>query len=175
MLEAGVIGDGAGIFYDVVIDDTAPEVMGAYRDLITGAITVKASDNQYIAYVGIRNGSGSKEYLGIVPEQDEPGQELEIPLELEGIKLPNEVTLLVGDYAGNEVAFKVSLGSSEEDTDPIMIGFVRASTTAAPGAGNRAWEIDPDGVWYDYSAGNYEGLNVYSSVPAAVTAAASST
>ncbi len=171
MLEAGVIGDGAGIFYDVVIDDTAPEVMGAYRDLITGAITVKASDNQYIAYVGIRNGSGSKEYLGIVPEQDEPGQELEIPLELEGIKLPNEVTLLVGDYAGNEVAFKVSLGSSEEDTDPIMIGFVRASTTAAPGAGNRAWEIDRDGVWYDYSSGVYEGLNVYSSVPAAVTAA----
>ena len=171
VLEAGIVGDGAGIKYDVLIDDTAPVVKGAFRDLITGDITVMASDDNYIAYVGVLNKSGTKEFLGVVPEQTEPGQQVEVPLDLEGQKLPNEVTLLVGDYAGNEAAFKVNLGGSEEDVEPIMLGFVPAGSTAAPGSGNRVWEIDRENVSYNYSAGTYTGLSVYSNVPAAVTAA----
>ena len=171
VLEAGLVGEGAAIAYNVTIDDTAPVVKGAFRDLITGDITVMASDDNYIAYVGVLNKSGSKEFMGVVPEQTEPGQQVEVPLDLEGQKLPNEVTLLVGDYAGNEAAFKVSLGGSEEDVEPIMLGFVPAGSTAAPGTGNRVWEIDRENVSYDYSAGTYTGLSVYSSVPAAVTAA----
>jgi len=171
VLEAGIVGDGAGMKYTVTIDNTAPEVLGAFRDLITGNITVKAKDNAYIAYVGVMNKSGTKEFFGTVPEQDEPGTEIEVPLDLEGQQLPNEVTLLVGDYAGNKAAFKVQLGGSEQEAEPIMLGFVPAGTTAAPGSGNRAWEIDRENVSYNHSAGVYTGLSVYGSTPVAVKAA----
>ena len=137
VLESGAVGIGAGISYDVVIDNTAPVVEGALLDLITGDIFVRASDNNYIAYVAILNKSGSKEFFGTVPEQTEAGQKIEVPLELEGQSLPSEVVLLVADYAGNEATFAVNLGGEAPDYGGTMIGFVPETTTAAPGSGNR--------------------------------------
>ena len=174
ILETGMVGEHAGIKYDVVIDDTAPVVIGALQDLITGNIFVRAQDNNYIAYVAVTNKSGSQVYFETVPEQEGPGEEIEVPLDLEGQTLPNEVVLLVGDYAGNEAAFKVSLGGSGSAEDPnagLFLGFVTDKTTAAPGTGNRMWEIDKDALWYNYSAGTYEGLNVFASIDFAVRAA----
>ncbi len=168
---AGIVGEGAGMRYTVTIDDTAPVVLGAMRDLITGDIFVKCSDDNYIAYVAVMNKSGTKAFYETCPEQTAPGEELEVPLPLEGISLPKEVTLLVADYAGNEAAFAINLGGEEEDLGGLTIGFVTEGTTAAPGAGNRAWEIDRENLWYDYSAGTYEGLGVYGQTPAAVRAA----
>ena len=173
ILESGIVGDGAAIKYTVKIDNTVPEVKGALLDLITGDITIRAQDNEYIAYVAVTNKSGSKVYMEGVPEQEGPGELVELPLELpEGESLPNEAVLLVGDYAGNEAAFKVNLGGSGSDEqESIMLGFVGEGTTAAPGSGNRAWEIEPDALWYNHSSGAYEGLSNYANLPFNVTAA----
>ena len=155
VLENGLVGDGAGIKYTVKIDNTVPEVQGAFMDLVTGNITVKAADNNYIAYVAVTNKSGTETYAGVVPEQSAPGETVEVPVVFEeGVKLPNEVVLVVGDYAGNEAAFKVTLVGSGEDESAnnagTMIGFVTDKTTVEPGEGNRAWKIDPDTLSYAY-------------------------
>jgi lactocepin len=155
VLENGLVGDGAGIKYTVKIDNTVPEVQGAFMDLVTGNITVKAADNNYIAYVAVTNKSGTETYAGVVPEQSAPGETVEVPVVFEeGVKIPNEVVLVVGDYAGNEAAFKVTLGGSGEDESAnnagTMIGFVTDKTTVEPGEGNRAWKIDPDTLSYAY-------------------------
>ena len=175
IVESGILGDGAGIKYTVTVDNTAPEVKGALMDLITGDITIRAQDNRYVAYVAVMNKSGSKIYMEGVPEQTGPNELVEVPLELpEGVTLPKgEVVLLVGDYAGNESAFKVNLGGNgeEEDNGGLMIGFVPAGSTAAPGSGNRAWEIDKDALWYNHSNGTYAGLSNYANVDFTVTAA----
>ena len=174
ILESGVVGDGAAIKYTVKIDNTVPEVKGAMLDLITGDITIRAQDNEYIAYVAVTNKSGSKVYMEGVPAQEGPGELVELPLELpEGESLPNEAVLLVGDYAGNEAAFKVNLGGSgaEDEQESIMLGFLTEKTTAAPGSGNRVWEIEPDALWYNHNSGAYEGLSNYANVPFTVTAA----
>ena len=173
ILESGIVGDGAGIKYTVTVDDTAPTVIGAMQDLITGNIVVKCSDNNYVAYVAVTNKSGSKLYFGTVPEQTAAGEVLEVPLNIEEA-LPSEVVLLVGDYAGNESAFKVSLGGNGGGEDPnagLILGFVTENTTAAPGTGNRMWEISKDDLWYNYSEGTYEGLNVFANIDYAVRAA----
>ena len=171
ILEAGILGSGAGITYNVVIDDTAPEVSGAFQDLITGDILVKASDENYIAYVAITNKAGSKVYFETVPQQEEAGEEIEVKLELEGQQLPSEVVLLVADYAGNESIFKVSLGGSGEDPNAHqMFGFAPASNPNGPGAGNRMWVIDPNTV--NVSGSSYTGLDAYASnLPVEVAAA----
>ncbi len=174
MLEAGLIGEGAGIKYDVTIDDTDPVVIGALKDLITGDIYVKCSDNRYVAYVAIMNKSGSKVFFETVPEQTEPGEELEVPLNLEGISLPKDVTLFVGDYAGNEVAFKVDLGGGDEggnDLGGTMLGFVGARSTTGVGSGDRVWEINPDEVSCDTSGGNLTGVGLFANINVTVTAA----
>ena len=174
MLEAGLIGEGAGIKYDVTIDDTDPVVIGALKDLITGDIYVKCSDNEYVAYVAIMNKSGSKVYFETVPEQTEPGEELEVPLNLEGISLPKDVTLFVGDYAGNEVAFKVDLGGGDEggnDLGGTMLGFVGARSTTGVGSGDRVWEINPDEVSCDNSGNNLTGVGLFANINVTVTAA----
>ncbi|MBR6118710.1 MAG: choice-of-anchor J domain-containing protein [Oscillospiraceae bacterium] len=175
IIESGILGDGAGIKYTVTVDNTAPEVKGALMDLITGDITIRAQDNRYVAYVAVMNKSGSKVYMEGVPEQTGPNELVEVPLELpEGVTLPKgEVVLLVADYAGNESAFKVNLGGNgeEEDNGGLMVGFVPAGSTAAPGSGNRAWEIDKDALWYNHGNGTYAGLSNYANVDFTVTAA----
>jgi hypothetical protein len=172
VLESGIVGEGAGINYTVTVDDTAPVVKGALQDLITGDIYVKASDNQYIAYVAITNKTGSQVYFETVPEQKAPGEEVEVPLELEGVDLPKDVVLLVADYAGNETAFKVNLGGNsgeEESYAGQMFGFVPAGSTYGPGSGNRVWTIDP--ATASVTTSSYTGVENFTNVNFTVTAA----
>ena len=169
VIESGKVGDGAAIKYTVKVDDTAPEVTGALRDLISGDITVKCSDNNYVAYVAVMNKTGSKVFFETCPAQTKPNEALDVALTLDGVKLPNEVTLLVADYAGNESAFKVALGGSEEeDNGGLMLGFTSANGSV--GSGNRALEITVDELFYQ-SATNFGGVSVYSNTNFKVTAA----
>jgi lactocepin len=172
MINAGLVGEGAGIQYTVTIDDTAPEVKGALQDLISGDIYVKAVDENYIAYVAITNKSGSQVFFETVPEQENAGEEIEVPLELEGVSLPNDVVLLVADYAGNETAYKVNLGGNGGETESYagqMFGFVPAGSTYGPGSGNRLWTIDP--ATASVGTSSYTGVENFANVNFTVTAA----
>jgi lactocepin len=169
VLESGIVGDGAAIKYTVKVDDTAPVVDGALRDLISGDLSVKASDNNYIAYVAVLNRSGSKVFAECVPEQTEPNQTVTVPLDLNGQTLPDTVVLLVADYAGNETAYEVNLGGDQEDLGGKILGFT--STDKAPGSGNRVLELDPDTLYYNRTSGEYTGLSVFAAAPTAVRAA----
>ena len=171
LLEAGLIEDGAAIKYTMTVDTEAPAVSAALVDAITGNIYVRAQDDNYIAYVAIMNRSGSQVYYEAVPEQTEKAQALEVPMLLEGLNVPSELTLLVADYAGNEAAFQIKLSGEPVDYGGTMIGFVTSSTTAEPGSGNRAWEIDPENLWYNHSEGTFGGLGVYSQMSVGVRAA----
>ena len=170
VLESGIVGDGAAIKYTVTLDDTAPVVKGAMRDLITGNLTVVASDENYVAYVAVLNKAGTKVYAGAVPQQTEAGEEVSVPLDFGDEKVPSEVVLMVADYAGNEVAYKINLGGdSDEEVESMMIGFVNPTSTYGPGSGNRAWVIDPATV--NVTSSDSTGVELYANVPMTVTAA----
>ena len=168
-LEAGLIGDGAAIKYTVTVDDTAPVVLGALQDLVTGDITIKCSDNNYIAYVAAMNKSGSQVYFKTVPEQTKAGETVEVPLTFE--TKPNNIVILIADYAGNETAYQVELGGSGNANEygGAMIGFT--GTDCKPGSGDRALQLDPEKLYYNHGTGEYDGLEVFSSVNASVRAA----
>ena len=171
VIESGVLGEGAAIAYTVTVDNTAPEVEGMFLDLITGNVTVKAKDNQYIAYVGVMNKSGSKEYLGVVPEQSAPGEAVEVTLDLGSVSLPDNALLVVGDYAGNTYAAKFSTGSNAQQNDLGGLMLAASSAAYAPGSGNRWIELEPDTLYYNTSSGEYAGMSVYSGSGVAVRAA----
>ncbi|MBQ2634327.1 MAG: S8 family serine peptidase [Oscillospiraceae bacterium] len=169
VLESGTLGEGAGIDFTVTVDNDAPVVKSASRDLITGSYSVQAQDDQYIAFVGFMNRSGSKVYASAVPEQTEPGQAVEVVLDLEGQTMPANVLLVVGDYAGNQVAFKVNVGGSQEALGGLMLGFT--SNNAGAGSGNRWLELDPETLYYN-KPDVYDGMSVYSAAGTEVRAAA---
>ncbi|MBQ3900770.1 MAG: S8 family serine peptidase, partial [Clostridia bacterium] len=164
ILETGYVGDGASIAYTFTLDNTAPEVTGAARDLITGDVTVKAIDNNNVAFIALLNRNGTKLYAGGVPEQNGVGEETELFLKIGGEKLPNEVVLLAADYAGNETAYLVELGGEQEDFGGRMFGF-------APGEnGSDLLSIDPDELYYA-GVDDFGGKDVYSDVGIRVEAA----
>ena len=155
--------------YDVTIDDTAPEITGASRDFITGNFTVKAKDDNYIAYVAVMNKNGTNAFAEAVPAQTEANQEVEVLLDTNGQKLPAEVILLVGDYAGNESAFRVDLSGEQEDLSGNFYAFT--SAMAEPGKGNRMLRIDPETLSYNSTENSFNGLTVEATTRFAVEAA----
>ncbi|MBQ7144091.1 MAG: S8 family serine peptidase [Oscillospiraceae bacterium] len=171
VVESGVLGEGASISYTVTVDNTAPEVEGMFLDLISGNVLVKAQDNQYIAYVGVLNKSGTVEYLGVVPEQSEPGEAVEVTLDLSSVTLPANALLVVGDYAGNTYAAKFSTGSNAQANDLGGLILAASSAAYAPGSGNRWIELDPAALYYNTDTGAYDGMSVYSNSGVAVRAA----
>ena len=170
VLERGAVGEGAAIAYTVTVDNTAPTVDGLFLDLLSGKLTVQAKDNQYIAYVGILNKGGSREFAAAVPEQSAPGEAVTVELTPEG-KLPATALLVVGDYAGNTYTATFATGAEPEDLSGNMYGFVTAATTAGPGSGDRVWQIDPATLSYNHETGDYDGISVFSPLGVSVRAA----
>ncbi len=169
LIESGKLGDGCMLAYTYTVDDTAPVVKTIQKDLQTGALTVVAQDNHYIAYVGVYKGSGAKLITAGIPAQEKAG-------ELCGATFPLDdsageyVTVVVGDYAGNEVKYKVNYGGTPEDYTGRLFGFTSGTKR---GNGTRWVEIDPETlsgtagmadyaeVNYDVYAAEYAGKHVF--------------
>ena len=169
LIESGKLGDGCMLAYTYTVDDTTPEVKTIQKDLQTGALTVVAQDNHYIAYVGVYKGNGAKLISAGVPAQEKAG-------ELCGATFPLDdsageyVTVVVGDYAGNEVKYKVNYGGTPEDYTGRLFGFTSGTKR---GNGTRWVEIDPETlsgtagmadyaeVNYDVYAAEYAGKHVF--------------
>ena len=169
LIESGKLGDGCMLAYTYTVDDTTPEVKTIQKDLQTGALTVVAQDNHYIAYVGVYKGSGAKLISAGIPAQEKAG-------ELCGATFPLDdsageyVTVVVGDYAGNEVKYKVNYGGTPEDYTGRLFGFTSGTSR---GNGTRWVEIEPETlssttgmtdyaeVDYDVYAAEYAGKYVF--------------
>lgn len=168
LLQSDVLGDGAFLTTSLTVDNTAPELLTASKDLITGDVIIKAKDNQYIAAVMLLNKAGSKVLASALPEQNGPGETVEAVLDMTGVNPGSTCKILVADYAGNETVYDVQYGGEQEDNTGKMYGF-----TASNGRGEngpRWMEIDPDTIWY-YNATNYGGADTVATTDVYVTAA----
>ena len=106
LLASGELGEGAYIGYTFTVDAKAPTAEAKLSDDGT-KITVTAQDDKYIAFIGIMDVSGNTLFAGEVPEQSEPGEEVEITFDVSDLELPNGVAIFVGDYAANETAYLI--------------------------------------------------------------------
>ncbi|MGN1408816.1 MAG: S8 family serine peptidase [Eubacteriales bacterium] len=156
LIESDTLGDGAYLSSTFTVDNTAPELLSVQKDLVTGAVTVIAQDNQYVAGIMIYKGTTSKFLDGGIPYQENPNEVCGGTF----TKINNDnggeyITVVVGDYAGNEAAYKVYYGGTPEDYSNRMFGFTSSNVR---GSGQRWVEIDPEHVYY-YSASAYEGMD----------------
>ena len=169
LIESGKLGDGCMLAYTYTVDDTAPEVKAIQKDFMTGALTVVAQDNHYIAYVGVYKGSGSKLITAGIPEQEKAGELCGATFALDD-SAGEYITVVVGDYAGNEVKYKVNYGGTPEDYTGRLFGF---TSSTSRGNGTRWVEIEPEilsstagmtdyaEVDYDVYAAEYAGKYVF--------------
>ena len=138
VLESGKLGEGAYFANTFTVDDTAPVLKSVTKDLITGAVTIVAQDNQYVAALEVRKGVGNKVIAGGVPAQEEAGQECGATIALDETA-GEYIKVVVADYAGNESVYKVYYGGTPEDYSGRMFGFTSGTSR---GNGNRWVEVD---------------------------------
>ena len=172
LIESGKLGEGAYFANTFTVDNTAPELLAVQKDLTTGALTVIAKDNAYVAYLGVYKGNSTSESKLLaqgLPEQTEPGQECGGTFALDDTA-GEYVTIVVADYAGNETTYKVKYGGTPEDFSGRMFGFTSGTTR---GEGQRWVEINPatlsktagmdelEAVDYEVYAAEYAGKHVF--------------
>ena len=138
------LGDGATISTSWTIDNTAPELFGVSIDLMNNTMTVKASDNQYIAAVGLYNKTGTRCLAQTGAKQDiAPGEVAEYTFSLDKVN-GKKFLLQVFDYAMNRTTYLIEMQIGEEADLPAMMAYDLVS---------RHWcGFDKDFV-YDYKVG----------------------
>ena len=145
LITSDKLGDGAYFANTYTVDNTAPELLDVEKDMMTGALTVVAKDNQYIAFMGLYNASGKKiltidgTQMAAVPSQDQAGEKCGLVFPLTDAA-GEYVTVTVADYAGNEVSYKIKYGGTPENFTGRMFGFTSGTSR---GNGPRWVEIDP--------------------------------
>ncbi|MDY2808128.1 MAG: S8 family serine peptidase, partial [Oscillospiraceae bacterium] len=145
LITSDKLGDGAYFANTYTVDNTAPELLDVEKDMMTGALTVVAKDNQYIAFMGLFNASGKKiltidgTQMAAVPSQDQAGEKCGLVFPLTDAA-GEYVTVTVADYAGNEVSYKIKYGGTPENFTGRMFGFTSGTKR---GNGPRWVEIDP--------------------------------
>lgn len=103
------LGQGATLSVPMVIDNTAPELVGGDSAVTVqgSTMTVTARDNRYIAGVALYNGSGSTVYASTGSKADiQPGETAQYDLNLSGI-VGSRFLLQVYDYAMNTTTYIV--------------------------------------------------------------------
>ena len=168
LIESNTLGKGAFLTTSLTVDNTAPELLAASKNLLTGDLIIKARDNQYIAAVMLLNKAGSQVLVSALPEQNEAGETVETVLDMTGVNPGSACKILVADYAGNETVYDVEYGGEQEDNTGKMYGFTASNARGENGP--RWMEIDPDTVWY-YNTSNYGGATTVATTDIFVTAA----
>ncbi len=117
IIDEDTIGSGAYIGYDFIVDDTAPKIESVDYDAETGVVTIKASDNEHMSFVGLVSLDGELFYDYQIPEDPEAEVTLDISDILDYI--PMYAAVFVGDYAGNETIQLLKVNENEpEYSDP---------------------------------------------------------
>ena len=138
------LGEGATRSISWTIDNTAPELLGVSIDVLNNTMTVKASDNQYIAAVGLYNKTGTRCLAQTGAKQDiEKGEGAEYTFSLAAVN-GKKFLLQVFDYAMNAATYMIEMQIGEASDLPTMMAYDLVS---------RHWCGFDNTFEYDYKVG----------------------
>ena len=144
MVDFEALGKGATISTSFIIDNTAPELSGVSIDLMNNTMTVKASDNNYVAGVGLYNKTGTRVLAQTGAKQDiEKGELAEYSFSLDKVN-GKKFLLQVFDYAMNRATYMIEMQIGESTDLPEMMAFDLVS---------RHWAGFDKYFEYDYKVG----------------------
>lgn len=118
------LGEGATLTIPMVIDNTAPELVGDNPIVIQDdMMTVTAKDNQYIAGVVLYNSSGTASYATAGAKAEIlPGETAQYDLSLKGVN-GTRFLLQVYDYAMNTTTYVIDQQIGDPTALPDIIAF----------------------------------------------------
>ena len=120
------LGEGASLSVPMVIDNTAPELVGSNPVIIDHAsktLTVTAKDNQYVAGVVLFNSSGTNDLVRVGAVQNiAPNTEAEYTLDLKNVN-GTRFLLQVYDYAMNKTTYVIDQTIGDPTALPDMIAY----------------------------------------------------
>ncbi len=125
LLKSNVLGEGAYVGYDFVVDNTEPQIVGA--NLEGNDLTITATDNQALAYVAILSLDGETVYSEFAPGENEYSVTIDATDAIENAM--GYVAVFAGDYAGNEAAVAVKVNDNNHVERTIYI----QTNTLTPG------------------------------------------
>ncbi|MBO7364444.1 MAG: S8 family serine peptidase, partial [Lachnospiraceae bacterium] len=124
LLTQNVLGEGAFIGYDFVVDDTVPVIGQAA--LNGNYMTISASDNMNLAYVAVLSLDGQTVYAEAAPGR--PTYSITFDASNAIANAAGYVAVFAGDYAGNETAVAVRVNDRAYEEKTL---YVRTSTLTA--------------------------------------------
>ena len=150
LYKTGVLNEGAANRYSFTVDSTAPEMVSVQKDLMTGALTIRARDNNYVASVQVQSPGGTVFASGL-PEQEGKNETGTVTIDLSEYQdmIGEELMIVVCDYAMNESAYVVEYGNDPMDYSGKMFAFTESKYR---GGGQRWMYIDPAEAWFNNRA-----------------------
>ena len=144
MVDFDALGKGATISTSFTIDNTAPELYGVSIDVMNNTMTVKASDNNYVAGVGLYNKTGTRVLAQTGAKQDiARGETAEYSFSLDKVN-GKKFLLQVFDYAMNRATYLIEMQIGESTDLPEMMAYDLVS---------RHWAGFDKNFEYDYKVG----------------------
>ena len=117
------LGKGATMSFPAVVDNTAPELVDVSYSMTSNALTVTASDNQYVAAVVLFDAGGSQLLASAGAYADiEPGEEAVYVLDMNGLS-GRKFLLQVMDYAMNVTTYAVEAQIGGATKLPHLIAY----------------------------------------------------
>ena len=110
VVNSGVLGSGAILKTELVVDDTAPEILDIQHDAESNTLTVTVKDNQFPAALRIVDAEGTAHATVGINVTGEAGSEHQVTLSLDGIAAGDPCYISIGDYATNEAVYEAYLG-----------------------------------------------------------------
>ncbi len=169
LVESGTLGKGAFLSETMIVDNTAPELLAANKDLLTGKVTVAVRDNNNVAAILVTNKNGTKTYAAVAPGKTDKGETIAYEFDLASAGVGEECQIIVADYADNKTAYILNYGGEPESFSGNIYGFTNSKYT---GTGNRWVQLDLDSLYYQSSSKFGGQNNVVATTDVVVTAAA---
>ena len=142
---SGKIGEGAYYTHTFTVDGTDPELLSVEK-LEDGDLKVTVKDNRHVAAVAVLTASGGNVLTITGVDQDELNTATELVIDMEDVRVNRECLIMVGDYAGNEVYYKLKYNDGLDDFEGRLYAFTNAKTR---GALNTWMEISVEDLYYD--------------------------
>ncbi|MBQ8354684.1 MAG: S8 family serine peptidase [Oscillospiraceae bacterium] len=117
------LGKGATLSTSFYIDNTAPELYSVSIDVMNNTMTVKASDNNYVAAVGLYNKTGTRVLAQTGAKQEiAKGETAEYTFSLDAVN-GKKFLLQVFDYAMNRATYMIEMQIGESTDLPEMMAY----------------------------------------------------